>query len=127
MGEYIRYAFNETEDIRAIPCDEANGFPGNPFGECNGVFVRHHWSDKDLVKGNVESEVLRTLMGSVHGEFVRDGYVVVVDEGKRWTTGGLGEVVVKKMAHEVEVVEAFTGERFAGEEFAREAIGKRAL
>lgn len=68
--------------------------------------MRHHWSDKDLVKGNVESEVLRTLMGSVHGEFVRDGGVIVVDEGKRRET--------------------FTGERFAGEEFAKEAFGKRA-
>lgn len=124
MGEYIRYAFNRTEDIRAIPCDEANGFPGNPFGECNGVFVRHYWSDKDLVKGNVEGEVLRMVMGAVHGEFVRDGEVVVDDGGKRMR-GDVGRVLNGKLAHEVEIVEAVTGERFAGDEFDRESFGKR--
>jgi len=50
FGEYIRYAFNKTEDIKEIPCDEANGFPGSG-SECRGVFVRHHWSDKTLVPG----------------------------------------------------------------------------
>lgn len=80
MGEYIRYEFNREEDVRSIPCDEANGFPGNPFGECNGVFVRHFWSNKDLVKEMVGDEILRVLMGAVHGEFVKDGDVAIVGE-----------------------------------------------
>jgi hypothetical protein len=80
FGEYIRYAFSEEEDIRSIPCDEANGFPGNPFGECNGVFVRHHWSDKDRVKRVVGDGILRALVAGLHGEFVGDETVGVVDE-----------------------------------------------
>jgi hypothetical protein len=81
FGEYIRYAFDGEEDVKSISCDEANGFPGNPFGECNGVFVRHHWSNKDLVKGIVGDGILRPLMGSIHENFVKDKNIVVVEEG----------------------------------------------
>jgi hypothetical protein len=43
FGEYIRYQFNESTDINAVPCNEANGFPDGGEG-CNGLFVRHSWS-----------------------------------------------------------------------------------
>jgi hypothetical protein len=118
FGEYIRYEFEEEDDVKSIPCDEANGFPGNPFGECNGVFVRHHWSDKDLVKGVVGDEILRVLMGAVHRDFVRDKSVVV--------DGGREEQEEEELDGDMkEVEEAFPGERFAGEAFAKEAFGRK--
>ncbi|EGX88526.1 hypothetical protein CCM_08571 [Cordyceps militaris CM01] len=44
FGTYVRYDF--ADDIRELPCDEANGFPEAHAG-CDGTFIRHLWTGKD--------------------------------------------------------------------------------
>lgn len=47
FGEYIHY--NYSDEIQEVGCSDANGFP-EAEQQCEGIFVRHHWSRKDLVQ-----------------------------------------------------------------------------
>jgi hypothetical protein len=86
FGEYIRYEFDEPEDIREIECDEANGFPGSDGG-CTGVFVRHHWTDKALVKAAMADVLAAATMARIHREFLNDEEVVVWRTENNFTSG----------------------------------------
>lgn len=44
FGSYVRYSYKD--DIKALNCDEANGFPLSNSG-CTGLFIRHLWTGKD--------------------------------------------------------------------------------
>jgi hypothetical protein len=44
FGTFIRYDY--SDDIRSLPCTEANGFPESNSG-CNGIFIKHLWTGKD--------------------------------------------------------------------------------
>ncbi|KAJ3492191.1 hypothetical protein NLG97_g5452 [Lecanicillium saksenae] len=44
FGRYVRYDY--ADDIKELPCDEANGFPEAHAG-CDGTFIRHLWTGKD--------------------------------------------------------------------------------
>lgn len=44
FGTYVRYDY--ADDIKELPCDEANGFPEAHSG-CDGTFIRHLWTGKD--------------------------------------------------------------------------------
>lgn len=88
FSEYIRYEFTEEDDIRAIDCDEANGFPESGT-ECEGRFIQHHWRIKDLVRPAVIESVMSGLMERLRGGFVEEG-VLIETEGKG--TGRNGKV-----------------------------------
>lgn len=47
FGEYIHY--NYSNEIQGVECGVANGFP-EAEKNCEGTFVRYHWSRKDLVQ-----------------------------------------------------------------------------
>ncbi|KAF2428633.1 hypothetical protein EJ08DRAFT_636550 [Tothia fuscella] len=82
FGEYIRYDFDGPEDIHSIPCDEANGFPGSGSA-CSGSLVRHHWSNKGLVRGMMSDAVMYGTIKRVHRNF-REGIddILIVDSGE---------------------------------------------
>ena len=46
FGTYIRYDY--PNNIKDLPCAEANGFPEDP-SECKGTFIRHMWSGKSTL------------------------------------------------------------------------------
>lgn len=71
FAEYIRYEYKE--DIRILPCTEANGYPQHDL--CKGLFVRHPWTDKDLVKSNVGESVLEAFVPLLHRSFRQDAVI----------------------------------------------------
>ncbi|KAF2084147.1 hypothetical protein K490DRAFT_8281, partial [Saccharata proteae CBS 121410] len=51
-AEFVRRRFNESGDVRDLPCQEANGYEGSGT-ECDGLFVEHLWRAKWLLKERV--------------------------------------------------------------------------
>jgi hypothetical protein len=70
FGTYIRYDFNRTEDIKVLPCAEANGAPeAEHRGGCIGTFVRHYWIDKGLVPKSLADSIMQYLVPQLHAQF----------------------------------------------------------
>lgn len=78
FGNHVRYAYNTTDDLRAIGCMEANGAPYIFDKKCGGVFVSHHWGSKEMtVKGLhelVSKAILRHLQDG-RNDLVFDAFV----------------------------------------------------
>ncbi|KAM0321598.1 hypothetical protein ACHAQA_010024 [Verticillium albo-atrum] len=47
FSHHLRYAWNKTDELRAIACMDANGAHHCGDRKCLGVFVSHHWGKKD--------------------------------------------------------------------------------
>lgn len=79
FGEYIAYTFNRDNekgtDLRTFPCTEGNGFPGQGT-ECEGIFVRHFATAKNLVKYGVANSVSRPITAIMH-DFMMDRNVKI--------------------------------------------------
>ncbi|KAF2202413.1 hypothetical protein GQ43DRAFT_312927 [Delitschia confertaspora ATCC 74209] len=74
FGEYLRYAFNRPEDIKVLPCTEANGAPEAVHrGGCKGIFVRHYWIDKGLVGRQFADSIMQYLLPRLHQSFQQPG------------------------------------------------------
>lgn len=75
FSEYVRYDYNkDPENIVAIPCDDAMGWPGfhadvtDPknldkynIADCNGNFIRHYTLGKDQVKEATSTGIMQML------------------------------------------------------------------
>jgi nucleotide-diphospho-sugar transferase len=66
FAEYIRYEYNETDELVPIPSNDANGSPYIPQNAtCGGAFVSHYWHSKnqsiadlhELVAGGLSHEL----------------------------------------------------------------------
>ncbi|KAM3547591.1 hypothetical protein ARSEF4850_009928 [Beauveria asiatica] len=69
FGTYVRYDY--IDDIKELPCDEANGFPEAHSG-CDGTFIRHFWTGKDsLVKIFAGGQVPGPYLEYFHEEYIR--------------------------------------------------------
>ncbi|KAF1733830.1 hypothetical protein CRV24_005361 [Beauveria bassiana] len=69
FGTYIRYDY--VDDIKELPCDEANGFPEAHSG-CDGTFIRHLWTGKDgLLKIFAGSQMPGPFLEYFHEEYIR--------------------------------------------------------
>lgn len=67
FGNYLRYDFNREEDIRVLPCTEANGAPEAMHrGGCKGIFVRHFWIDKGLLAKGLGDSVMQYFVPRLH-------------------------------------------------------------
>lgn len=67
FGTFVRYNF--TQNIRELPCVEANGFPQGDSG-CKGQFVRHLWTGKsDQIKIDVGEQVPGPYLQIFHQQF----------------------------------------------------------
>jgi hypothetical protein len=91
FSEYIRYLFNEPNDLNEIPCDEANGFPGSDT-ECSGRFVRHFWTNKPQSKEIVSNGFMQVLLKGLHDQFLADDGVIIERESNEFQRGN--EVLV---------------------------------
>lgn len=68
FGTYVRYDF--SDDIRELPCNEANGFAEAHAG-CDGTFIRHVWTGKDgLLKVFAGEQMPGPFLEYFHREFV---------------------------------------------------------
>lgn len=80
MGTYIRYDFDGTEDIRELPCTEANGYPQSHSG-CYGDFIRHVWTGKDtFLRGAIGESLAGALLEGSHQKFLGDKEAFFVEE-----------------------------------------------
>ncbi|KAJ9669411.1 hypothetical protein H2201_000278 [Coniosporium apollinis] len=73
FADHVRYDFNKETDVLDLPCNEANGYPeSHPglAGECHGVFVRHHWIQKQRIKPAVMNSIMHVFMERMHDEFL---------------------------------------------------------
>ncbi|KAH7369327.1 hypothetical protein B0T11DRAFT_278605 [Plectosphaerella cucumerina] len=68
FGNHIRYAYNKTDELRALPCSDANGAPY--VGGCRGRFVSHFWMHKEKT-----IDVLHNMVGAALKRRLRDGQV----------------------------------------------------
>ena len=80
MGTYIRYDFEEKEDIRELPCTEANGYPESHSG-CSGYFIRHVWTSKqDMLLSGVARSMAGTMFEDQHRRFLDSRGKFFMDE-----------------------------------------------
>lgn len=80
FGNYIRYDFDRPEDIKVLPCVEANGAPeAMNRGGCKGVFVRHFWVDKQLPLKALTDSVMQYFVPQLHAQYHEDSADHVVD------------------------------------------------
>jgi hypothetical protein len=85
FGTYIRRQFTEPDDLLVLPCTEANGFPGANF-ECQGSFVRHFTTKKELVTTGTASTLAQSFFGMVKKEIIhREGEVKIQRESNGFT------------------------------------------
>lgn len=81
FSTYIRYDFDHKEDIKELPCTEANGYPASHSG-CNGDFIRHFWTGKhDQLKGGVGETITGALLQWGHEDFLMSKPGFFMDEG----------------------------------------------
>ncbi|KAF2713757.1 hypothetical protein K504DRAFT_450403 [Pleomassaria siparia CBS 279.74] len=75
FGEYIRYDYEDN--IKELPCAEANGFPGVVVSNCVGKFIRHYWFDKSAVKQDFRDNVMQAISLPIQGLFADPSHGVV--------------------------------------------------
>lgn len=68
FGTFIRYDY--PEDIRELPCDEANGYVESHSG-CSGIFIKHLWTGKsNWVKVAVGDQLPGRFLEIFHRQFL---------------------------------------------------------
>lgn len=71
FNEYVRYDFTGEDDIKPLPCDETDGYPGSP-DLCAGELVRHFWREKGRVKEGIVGALGRVMEAWLEG--LREGF-----------------------------------------------------
>lgn len=80
FGNYIRYDFDRPDDIRVLPCVEANGAPeAVNRGGCKGIFVRHFWVDKGLLSKGLADSVMQYFLPRLHQLYHQTASEHIVD------------------------------------------------
>lgn len=64
LSEYIRYDY--AEQIRELPCDEANSAPNQEPKGCSGKYIRHYWHGKDQLKQAADENVAAMVLKEAH-------------------------------------------------------------
>lgn len=82
FGEYLRYDFDEPEDVMVLPCAEANGYPELENSTCHGEFIGHYWTAKHLVPSAVEYSIAQYILREAHSSFRDDLGKVLVNATK---------------------------------------------
>lgn len=70
FGTYIRYDY--AEDVKELPCTEANGFPESDSG-CDGIFIKHLWTGKSSwIKIAVGEQIPGKFLELWHEQFISE-------------------------------------------------------
>ncbi|KAF2635785.1 hypothetical protein P280DRAFT_170571 [Massarina eburnea CBS 473.64] len=80
FGNYLRYDYDRPEDIKVLPCVEANGAPeAINRGGCKGTFVRHYWVDKGLVSKALGDQIMQYFLPRLHQMYQQTAPENIVD------------------------------------------------
>lgn len=81
FSNWVRYDFNGTDEVVAIPCTLAMGYPGAPEGGgiCHGELMTHWTTSKDSTSAAVQKSVMQYVMREVHRQFHREYDDVVLN------------------------------------------------
>jgi hypothetical protein len=77
FANYIRYDYNWPDDVKALPCHEANGNPEVANFTCAGKLVRHYWATKAAVTPALEESVMQYFIHDLFDQF-HDNYDNIV-------------------------------------------------
>ncbi|KAF1993625.1 hypothetical protein P154DRAFT_527618 [Amniculicola lignicola CBS 123094] len=81
FGNYLRYDFDRAEDIKVLPCAEANGAPAaKDRGGCIGIFVRHFWVNKGLLKESMADQVMQYFLPRLHQHYLANSHEHIIDK-----------------------------------------------
>jgi hypothetical protein len=70
FGNFVRYDFNTTDDIRVISCGDGNGAHYIKDKKCSGTFVSHHWFDKEKPEiAMMYDWIMATFVRRLHDHF----------------------------------------------------------
>lgn len=70
FGTFIRYDY--PEDIKELPCTEANGFPESRSG-CDGKFIKHLWTGKhDWLNVMVGQQLPGKYLEIFHAQYLKE-------------------------------------------------------
>ncbi|CAG8947379.1 unnamed protein product [Penicillium salamii] len=83
FGNHVRYDFNRSEDIKVLPCAEANGCPQVATTGCVGELVRHYWGDKKALTAAAGDAVLRYFLPQLHELFYQHRDTLVINRTER--------------------------------------------
>jgi galactosyl transferase GMA12/MNN10 family len=78
FGEFTRYEFNRSTDIREFACTDGNGFP-EMGTECEGLFVTHYTIDKSLLKKGIADSLARSVMGMMHADIQQHKQTAIIE------------------------------------------------
>lgn len=89
FGNYLRYDYDRPEDIKVLPCSEANGAPeAINRGGCKGTFVRHFWIDKGLLAKGFADSVMQYFIPRLHELYMRNAATNIMDRKSDWKLQG---------------------------------------
>ncbi|KAJ5104909.1 hypothetical protein NUU61_002256 [Penicillium alfredii] len=81
FSTYTRHLFNDTEDVKRLPCAEANGSPRTKakYG-CGGELVEHYWKAQDAVPAAFQSSIMQYVLLQMHQRFNDNREALVEDQ-----------------------------------------------
>ncbi|KAF2114314.1 hypothetical protein BDV96DRAFT_494478 [Lophiotrema nucula] len=80
FGNYVRYEYNRPNDIKVLPCAEANGAPeAANRGGCIGIFVRHYWVDKGVLSKTLADSVMQYFLPRIHQLYLQESKNHIID------------------------------------------------
>lgn len=79
FGNHVRYDFNRSEDIKVLPCAEANGCPEVADTGCVGELIRHYWGDKKSLPAAAGDAVLQYFLPQLHELFYHNRKTWVIN------------------------------------------------
>ncbi|KAL6791492.1 hypothetical protein GGI42DRAFT_358361 [Trichoderma sp. SZMC 28013] len=82
FGYHLRYDYNGPDELRTIPCDQGNGAPYIGNDKCRGVFVRHHWWEKDRPVQSLYDSILNLFVRRLYGQFHEEKSRYFLDASK---------------------------------------------
>lgn len=82
FSNWVRYDFNRSDEVIAIPCTHAMGYPGATHGGdiCHGELMTHYTTAKGETSAAVQRSIMQYIIREVHQQFHQEYDKVVVDE-----------------------------------------------
>jgi hypothetical protein len=79
FNNYIRYTYDQQEDLRVLPCNEANGNYGHKSFGCHGNLVSHWWHQKEFVVTRLFQQADTCTVYNLHQHFLKEQSKYFVD------------------------------------------------
>ncbi|KAF2264995.1 hypothetical protein CC78DRAFT_216728 [Lojkania enalia] len=100
FGNYLRYDYDRPDDIKVLPCVEANGAPeAENRGGCKGIFVRHYWVGKGLLSQSLADQVMQYFLPRLHSFYLQESRHHIIDaKGFRIDGAELVELTAEEKA-----------------------------